>query len=465
MDDLRNLLPSKDFVLKYPVLYTTTKSGKKRLWSCWLDPDHKAVFRSTDGEVGGKLKDPASRIFKGNTRRTPSEQTEDWAQKKWIQKLDKGYQPDPKDEEGMNIYEKVMAQKALNGGMNRGVKMWGETHITTSTTAGAKDLSQRHYPMLAKKYKDHNKIPAKKGGGEVYGLTTVGKKITFPCFVQTKVDGVRALPRLDGERVILESRNGKDYVHLNHIRDEVRRWLRHKGCENIVLDGEMYIHSLIDKDRECKSVERFQFLSRACKITRTLPHPDEHKVQFHIFDLWDETKTFRERWAFLQSLFEGYDGDILKLVPTYEVSNHSEIEHHMRDFVGETSKREGYEYEGLMVRQSDSLYVTRNGYHCSDLLKYKRFEDEEWEIYDAEPCAGNHAGAIKWKLKKVIDGKERKVCAKQGGDLDISRRLMTEFNADSSRFIGELINIRFNDRSKDKIPRFPSATAIPEDKF
>jgi len=107
MEALKLLLPSEDFELTYPVLYTTTKLGKKRLWACWLDKDDKPVFYSTDGEVGGKLKDASCRTFKGNTRRSAREQTEDWAQKKWIEKLDKSYKPDSKDIQGEIIYNHV----------------------------------------------------------------------------------------------------------------------------------------------------------------------------------------------------------------------------------------------------------------------------------------------------------------------------------------------------------------------
>jgi len=448
---------------KYPFLYTTTKLGKQRIWACWLDPENEPIVWRTDGEVGGKLKEPSSRIFKENTIRSALEQAEEGACKMWIQKLDKGYAPDPDDKVGQEIYKRVMKQKEANGGMNRGVTMWGETKITTSTTAGPKKISERHFAMLAKKYKDYIK---QKGIEEVYDLTPVGRKITFPCFVQTKVDGLRALPKINGEYVTLESRNGKNYVFLDHIREEIKRWLTHQGFPDLVLDGEMYIHHrLHPSGKEYKSVERFQFLSEACKITRKNPHPQESLVQFWVFDIWDPTKTFRERWTFLENLFKGYDGDILHLVPTYEVHNHEEIEVKMRSFVGETTGRERYEYEGLMVRQAEATYVARNNYHCSDLLKYKRFEDEEWEIYDAEPCAGNQEGAIKWKLKKEIDGRTREVVAKQMGDLGESRRLMKDYRSRPSYYNGKLINIRFNERSKDHVPRFPRATVIPEDKF
>jgi len=447
---------------KYPFLYTTTKSGKQRLWACWLDPDDKPIVWRTDGEVGGKLKDPSSRVFKKNTIRSALQQAKEGAQKMWIQKLDKGYAPAPDDKEGQKIYQYVISQKEANGGMNRGVKMWGESKITTKTTAGTKDISDRHYAMLAKTYKDW----LNRKGEESYGLTPSGSKLNFPCFVQTKLDGVRALSKINGDIVTLESRNGKDFVFLNHIRDEIKRWLTFKGCTDIVLDGEMYVHSMFHSSgEEYKTVERFQFLSETCKITRKSPHSQEKKVQFWIFDIWDPEKTFRERWGQLQKIFTDYDGDILHLVPTYEVNNHEEIEKYMCEFVGETTNRENYEYEGLMVRQSESKYVARNNYHCSDLLKYKRFEDEEWEIYGVEACAGNQAGAIKWKLKNTIDGKERHVVAKQMGDLSYSRQLLKEYQSNPEKFNGKWINIRFNQRSKDLVPRFPRATVIPEDKF
>ena len=464
MQYLRAVLPKNIKELHYPILYTVTKTGKRRMWACWLDPDGKPLYYCTDGEVGGKLKTPAKRILAGNTRRSPREQAETWAQRKWIEKLGKSYKPDPGDGAGQKIYAYVISQKEKNGGMNRGVRMWGDTEICVSTTSGTKDLSQRHFPMLAKKYKDFIKLPKRDGGGEVYGLTTPGKKITFPCFVQTKVDGLRSLPRVTGDRVILESRNGNDFVFLDHIREEIKSFL--KGNEDLVLDGEFYVHKLYRPDgTEYKTVERFQFLSKACKITRSKPYPEEFKVEFWVFDLWNTTLPFRERWKVIQSLFEGYEGGILKMVPTFEVHKHEEIESYMRDFVGENDGRESYEFEGLMVRQSEALYVSVDSYHCSDLLKYKRFEDEEWEIVGAEECHGNQAGAVKWKLQKEVNGKLRQVTAKQMGSVPESQKIMKAYNSNPKKYLGKWINIRFNDRSADGVPRFPRATVIPEDKF
>ncbi len=450
---------------KYPLMYCTTKVGKVRVWACWVNGN--VVYR-TDGLIDGKLKEPQTHKYDGNTLRTGAQQALLEAEKMWLKQFDHDYRPADDDITGKRVAKHVQQQKEQNGGMNRGVKLFSKTEITTGTTAGKTDLGTRHCPMLAKKYMDYDK------SGE-FVLTNPGKEIKFPAIAQAKVDGIRALPRLENEQVILESRNGKSFVHLNHVRDEIKYWLEHEGYPDMVLDGELYVHQLYRgkddeltfdvSDRELTGVERFQFLSEACKITRSNPHEREEIVEYWIFDIWDPSKLNRARWKLLQEIFADYDGDIIKLVPTRFVNSHSEIEKFMEELVGETTGRKGYEFEGLMIRQSGAIYEARNNYHSSHLLKYKRFEDEEWEVYDAEKCVGGtQDGAIKWLCQKKIMGKRCKVIAKQMGDAKTTKKLYKAYIKNPNKYIGEMINIRFNDRTKDGVPRFPRATVFPEDK-
>ena len=85
---------------------------------------------------------------------------------------------------------------------------------------------------------------------------------------------------------------------------------------NIILDGELYIHSLfkngygytlnecdrelsgVECDRELSGVERYQFLSESCKISRIKPHDNETMVEYWIFDIWDNTGLQNiDRWG------------------------------------------------------------------------------------------------------------------------------------------------------------------------
>lgn len=416
----------------FPTLYTTKSTGKVQEWRIWVETNK--IWR-TDGQVGGKMKEPIAREISGNTLRTAEQQALLEAEKYWIKQIDKGYKPDPKDTKGVDVYEHVMSQKSHNGGMNRGVKMFETTQIITGTTSGEKNMTIQHHPMLSKGYLD------------------CVEKVVFPCYVQPKLDGLRALGQLVSTpgskgncKVMLESRNGKDYVHLNHIRQEIFEFL--KGYPDTILDGELYVHEMDGK----KNVERFQFLSEACKITRTKPHEMEKKVEYWIFDVWNPETTYEERYKFLKKMFKGYTGTVLKFVTTKKANSHEEIEEFMNKCISE-------DYEGIMVRNTSAKYVSKNNYHCSELLKYKRFEDEEWTIAGAEECEGTQKGAIKWICER--DGKT--VIAKQMGSVETSRKMWEKYQKKPKKFIGKSLNIRFNDRSKDGVPRFPRATVVRED--
>ena len=264
---------------QFPLLFNVVASGKTRFWACWVE---KNIVLRTDGFTNGKLKATQKHAYEGNTIRNGPEQALAEAEKLWLKQVDRGYAPAEDDKKGQTVYKHVMDQKSQNGGMNRGVRLFGTTAITTKTTAGKKDMSAQHRPMLAKKYKDWRTV----GDDAVFELTNPGKAIKFPAIVQAKVDGIRGLISLDGESVTIESRNGNNFVHLDHIRDEVRDLLKDSGYEDVILDGEMYVHVLYrdddgdptveEADYEMTGVERYQFISEACKITRSKSHPHQH---------------------------------------------------------------------------------------------------------------------------------------------------------------------------------------------
>jgi len=445
---------------KFPLMFIE-KNGKDRVWACWVKGN--VVYR-TDGLVGGKLKEPQSREFEANTISTAEEKAIAEAEKMWLKQFDNGYAPKNTDSYGMQIYNHVKVQKEQNGGMNRGVKLFGDTKICSDTTSGKKDLGTQHRPMLAKKYKDFK--------GEDFVLSTQGEAIKFPAILQAKVDGIRALPTLLNGKIHLESRNGNDFVFLNHIREELKGFLlKYPG---IILDGELYVHKLYKtKDgtptiesrgnTEMTAVERYQFISESCKITRKQAHPYEHFVEFWVFDIWDLSKTNVERLNLLQKMFKGYSGNVIKMVPTETIHSHDDIEKHMIRLIGENTRRLGYEFEGVMIRQSDAKYVSSTT-HQSCLLKYKRFSDDEWEICGAEICKGTHEGAIKWLCQKMVDGDMKQLVAKQMGDVESSKRLYNDYKKNPTKYNGKMLNIRYNELTKDDVPRFPRATSIVEDK-
>lgn len=446
---------------KFPALFNVKVNGTRHLWVCWVEGNQ--VFR-TDGDVTGKMKEPVPREYKGNTVKTPEQQAQFEAEKMWMTQLNKGYKPDETDKKGMEIYNKVLEQKNNNGGISRGVKMWGETQIKTTTTSG-KVTFDKHIPMLAKTYLDNK------------------DKVVFPCCVQAKLDGMRCRSYLDSTgNAILESRDGNAYMFLDHIKDEIKEVL--SVHPDLVLDGELYIHTLYkDKNdeytfnyisssetpnEELRGVERYQFLSRACKTSLKKAHPLEVLVEFWVFDIWDASGLpFSGRWKKVEQTFKDYDGDIIKLAPTFKVNSHEEIEEKMKELVGENENRSGYEFEGIMIRRPQGLYIAKAKYHCDEILKYKRFIDEEWVITGAKEAQGTQKGAIVWEcqIEKEVNGKMKMLTCnpKQMGDITESRKMWIEYNKDPDQFLGKPLTIQYNETTKDFIPRFPRAVVVREE--
>ena len=154
--------------------------------------------------------------------------------------------------------------------------------------------------MLAKNYDDHI------------------KKITFPCFVQPKLDGMRAH---GGIRTPLVSRKNKLITTMDHIQDA----LDTSGLADTI-DGELYAHGYT-----------FQENMRLIKKYRK---GESEQVKFHVYDVALENLPFSERYIILQMHFK--DMENICVVPTYVVDSEEDIKKYHIQFL-----KDGY--EGIYV--------------------------------------------------------------------------------------------------------------------
>src|SRR5450759_2250557 len=108
-------------------------------------------------------------------------------------------------------------------------------------------------------------------------------------------------------------------------------------------------------------------------------------------------------------------------------------------------------YEGAILRAPDAPYAT--GARSAALLKYKRFDDAEFEIVGAVSARGTDAGCVVWQ------------CATETGRIfevvpawpDYERR---DALANASSFIGQMLTVRFCGRTAAGVPRCASGTAV-----
>jgi len=123
---------------------------------------------------------------------------------------------------------------------------------------------------------------------------------------------------------------------------------------------------------------------------------------------------------------------------------------------------EGAGGEGVMLRQPGSRYVRSRS---ATLLKVKTFFDTEAEVTGTTAGKGRHAGAV--GALEVIVRKDitltagKKTCTIAAGtEFEVGTGLVDAQRKPGAIPVGSIITFRFQELSKDGIPRFPSLIAV-----
>ena len=91
--------------------------------------------------------------------------------------------------------------------------------------------------------------------------------------------------------VVAYSRTGKEWKNIDHILFNLKPWFQLNP--NVILDGELYNHDFKD------NFEKIISMVRKTKPTDEARAESAENVQFHCYDIIDETKTFEERNRFI----------------------------------------------------------------------------------------------------------------------------------------------------------------------
>lgn len=275
-------------------------------------------------------------------------------------------------------------------------------------------------PQLAKKYEDYE--------DEInWGNDLV--------FVSPKLDGMRCIITKNGAT----SRNGKQIKAIPHIVNTLVPFF--EKYPKTILDGELYC------DRLSNDFNSIMSLAKQSKPDAEDFAKSERDLEYHIFDIPSIKRPFGARWDDMQDLFYKeimtLNSKYFKLVPHIRVFNPKTLENHLNDWI-----KEGY--EGLML----NLNIEYECKRTNGLLKYKLFQDDEFEILDIEEGDGNRAGMFgraKLKTKKglLFDSNAR-------GNREFYRDLLLN----KSKYIGEMATVRYQNLTPDGIPRFPVIIAI-----
>lgn len=288
--------------------------------------------------------------------------------------------------------------------------------------------------------------------------------VKFPVYLQPKLDGMRAI--WTGEKLL--SRTGKEIKGVPTLLEFLKA-----NYADFPLDGELYNH---DKT----------FQEMISSVRKTVNIEEDLSIEYHVYDIPVEDKTFDERTRLLRERVK--ETDRIKLVQTFKLiktkrlaSRSSDESNPVYEELPLTEKDfnrfESQGYEGTMIRNADGLY--QKGKRSSDLLKVKTFQDAEFPVVGVyqltrkekivvpphTPGAIEHSDGV-WKK----DGAETPVEMAGGLVLQLPDGRTFESGSgydDETRTefwknppIGKLATIKYQELTDGGVPRFPIFKAI-----
>jgi DNA ligase-1 len=264
---------------------------------------------------------------------------------------------------------------------------------------------------------------------------------TRRTFVQPKLDGLRC----DNANGKLTSRNGKPYISCPHLEQGAVR-----------LDGELYTHFYKDDFNKIVSLCKKQ------KPTKEDLQESAEKVEMWIYDFPEHIGVFSERYEALRrwhSRWHKYyhkENSKFILVPTFEVRTMDEIIAYHAQFINEG-------YEGTIIRIDLGPYENKRS---KQLLKYKDFKDEEFEIVGYEEGEGGRAGTIGFFIMKHDKNPEQTFKSNVKGNFEYLREVWE--NRDS--YIGKKATVKYFNRTPKTedggdVPRFPYIIKINREEY
>ena len=247
-------------------------------------------------------------------------------------------------------------------------------------------------------------------------------------FMQSKLDGVRCLIQYDNSEVKAYSRTGKEWKNIDHILFNLKPWFVLNP--NVILDGELYNHDLKD------DFEKIISLVRKQKPTDIDIMESADMVQFHCYDIIDETKVFDERNRFIIQTVPR--NQYIKHVPTVLIHTEAQAKDCHQDNLNEG-------YEGSILRTNDVYKCGRSW----NLRKFKDFHDTEATLTSWVEGKGKRKGTIGKFMAVDADGNEFGIPV-----MDNFKYLQDNFE-EMKTWVGQLATFTYFERTKAGSYRHP----------
>jgi len=382
-------------VPEFPKLYIDNKK-KIYEWSIKIVPKDNNVFSivTMHGQKNGKMVIHEKDIDEGKGKRSVLEQTLQEVKRKWDNKKEK---------------ELYVENLEIDSELSKKVVV---------------------RPMLANTF-----------SFDTYNSKSRAFKISFPCYIQKKYDGIRCISYLKDDKIILESRKGIEFQNFGILKDQLYN-LFQKLPKNFYLDGELYTDKL-----------DFEVISGLIRLhEKKIAQEDSdliNQIEYHIYDFVDldnENMIYKDRYDFLINFLSSNitNKSLYKNVDTIIVEKLDDIKKYHDNFV-----KDGY--EGIMIRDMNGVYEINK--RSKYLQKFKEFMEEEFKIIGFREGSCDEKGCVIWKC---INKDNEEFFVRPKGTFESRKKLFD--NGD--KYIGKLLTVIFQEYGAEGIPRFPVGKAI-----
>ena len=250
-------------------------------------------------------------------------------------------------------------------------------------------------------------------------------RIQFPCFAQTKMDGMRGvIVKRDG-RVVVFSRNGNTMTKLDKHFEAML-----SSVDNVVLDGELTV-----VDSEGKLLDRKTgngILNKT--VVETVSDEEVARVRFTAWDLIDvcdfdkgiDRRTGVERLARLRAIPAN---PLFEVVQTFEIAN---LEEAQELFKEQLAKGE----EGIILKNNDHPWEDKRSKQCVKMKEVIEMDLKITGFAEGTGKASGMTGAIQ------VENKDGSIKTSVGTGLDDATR--KDIWARQEELIGTIITVKCN---------------------
>ena len=255
------------------------------------------------------------------------------------------------------------------------------------------------------------------------------KKMTGKKQIEIKLDGVRVITIIQGNKVEMFSRNGKQFHNFGHIIEELEAVVKEYPVPYpLVLDGEVMSANFQDLMKQVHRKDGKQSTDAVLHLFDTIP------LGCFKAGSWDKPQSFRSE------------------ITKHWVEEHKSVLQHVSALDWETVDLDSEEgqtrfvelnkaavdggYEGVMIKDVDAPYECKRTHAW---LKAKPFIEVTLEIKQIEEGTGRNEGRLgAFVCEGVDDGKEIKVNVGSG----FSDNNRDSFWNSRSQIIGQLVEVR-----------------------